>query len=79
MNNETNKIYLSNYVIWRFVTKTNQFQIHNSQSKGRFLIATRDVQAGEIVLKEHPILVTPGDPLSSCLACNKSIEKSEQK
>ncbi|BES92705.1 MYND finger [Nesidiocoris tenuis] len=47
------------------------YQVKEDKKLGRFLVASRDIQRGDVILKEHPLL--SGPPHSTgpvCLGCN---------
>lgn len=51
------------------------FKIQYSDTLGRYMIATRDIQPGEMILKEKPAVIGPkmtGPP--ECLGCGKKLE-----
>lgn len=44
------------------------YEIANSKVMGRYLVSSRDLRAGEVVIKEKPIVIGPcGEPV--CLGC----------
>lgn len=52
-------------------------QIRVSPEEGRYLVAARDIAAGEVMFRESPLLLTPRpDSVPVCLACHTSL-KSE--
>lgn len=56
------------------------YEIENSAVIGRYLVASKDLAAGEVVLKVAPIVIGPctdSDPV--CLGCYVPIEPSHIK
>lgn len=56
-------------------SKCSCFQVANSKKLGRYMVATRDISAGETILKETPIVYGP--KVSSypvCLGCHHQLE-----
>lgn len=44
------------------------YEVANSKVMGRYLVTSRDLKAGEVVIKEKPIVIGPcGEPV--CLGC----------
>lgn len=47
-----------------------------NKALGRYLVAVRDVKAGEIIMQEKPLLVTPPKiTLPVCLGCYSEFRK----
>lgn len=56
------------------ITYFIEFQISSNQTLGRHIIATRNIKAGEIILRECPLVVGPkiaSHPV--CLGCHKQL------
>ncbi|XP_069998104.1 SET domain-containing protein SmydA-8 [Penaeus vannamei] len=53
-------------------------EIHSSPGFGRYLVASRNIAAGEVVFREAPLVVAPkAGSGASCLACLRSLQGSE--
>nr|CAD7448916.1 unnamed protein product [Timema bartmani] len=49
-------------------------KVERSEVLGRYLVAARDIKAGEVVIRETPLVVGPrGDSLPMCLACYRPL------
>ncbi|XP_018021848.1 histone-lysine N-methyltransferase ASHR1 [Hyalella azteca] len=48
------------------------FKVQENEQLGRYLVATKDLKAGDVLLKEDPLVVSPLEPLTFvCLGCYK--------
>ncbi|CAG4991328.1 unnamed protein product [Colias eurytheme] len=55
-------------------TQCRTFEIHHSEALGRYLVASRDIKQGEIILKEKPAVSGPRIACTPhCLSCNKKL------
>ncbi|XP_063594494.1 SET domain-containing protein SmydA-8-like [Penaeus indicus] len=53
-------------------------EIHSSPGFGRYLVASRNIAAGEVVFREAPLVVAPkAGSGASCLSCLRSLQGSE--
>ncbi|KAK7084473.1 hypothetical protein SK128_012411 [Halocaridina rubra] len=57
--------------------KCKLFVVQNHPIYGRHMVATRDIRAGEIILKEAPLIVGPKQrSVPICLGCHKPVSGS---
>lgn len=53
------------------------FQVCTNEKLGRYYVSSRDIKAGEIVLKESPLVVGPSQETGPvCIGCLEVISKS---
>lgn len=54
------------------------FKIHRSDELGRYLVAERDIKAGEIIMMEPPLVVAPMDNTDYlCIACYQRLDEEK--
>ena len=54
--------------------KEKPYKIESNSIEGRFLVSTRDIKAGEVILHEYPITTAPNFTTAPvCLGCYKSV------
>ena len=56
-------------------------QVARSPVRGRYLVATRDLRPGEVILRESPTVLTPtgSDPtVRVCLVCLNKISNPKE-
>nr|CAD7605272.1 unnamed protein product [Timema genevievae] len=52
----------------------HDWRVSQLRHRGGYLVAARDIKAGEVVIRETPLVVGPrGDSLPMCLACYRPL------
>ncbi len=61
----------------KFGCKKLPYKVESSAEMGRYLVASRDLQEGEVIFTESPLVVGPvANTLPVCLACYQLVDGS---
>ena len=54
------------------------FKVESSKAEGRFLVATRDIESGELILKDKPLVTGPAtNTRPVCLGCHVMLRQDQ--